>query len=88
MRIQLATAFLTGMLCCALFMATAFGAFYALNGENDAQAQDEGTWHVEYLGDYPVETIPEAFIETLPKECDLVPSPHNEFLMFYRCPNS
>lgn len=88
MRMRTATVFLAGMLCCALFMGTTFGIFYALNGDDGAQAQDEGTWQVEYLGDYPIEAIPQAFIESLPTECDLVPSPQNELLMFYRCPAS
>lgn len=88
MRVRIATAFLAGMVCCALFMGAAFGTFYALNGDDGAQAQEEGTWQVEYLGDYAVETIPGAFIEMLPAECDLVPSPHNELLIFYRCPDS
>ena len=86
MRVRITTVFLVGVLCGAALLG---GALFAVqNVGNDVQAQSGNTWQVEYLGDYPAGSVPQMFIESLPAECDLVPDPHDNWLMFYRCPES
>lgn len=90
MRGRMVAAFVAGVLCCAMFLGAGVGAFYALS--DDAQAQSETTWQVQYFStlDYPrganVEDI-EAWVNTLPAECSLVSSSQIN-LLYYSCPAS
>lgn len=76
--------FIAGVVVCLLLASIAFGALSITGG--DVEAQDAGTWQLEHLGDWPYDTGAEDFVTQVPAECDIMISPHNELLYFYRCP--
>lgn len=79
MRGRMIAAFVAGMLCFALFMGAAVGAFYALSGDAQAQgasgAQASGKWQVESfpLEKYGTSSLSRfaTWVQTMPGSCDI-----------------
>lgn len=88
MRGRIVTAFVAGVMCCALFLGASVGAFYALS--DDAQARDGDTWQVHEEGTLSNKDFWD-WVTTMPVECD-IQALHQGMgggvIPYYRCPDS